>query len=143
MRIRTVHSSVDGTNFDILLEVKDKIVLTNLGILQRGGQVRASGQDWFFFWPKEVVGGNFNGFSSYLKDAYVFEFLIVTAYVFTYRLVWFSETKPNPKLYSSKFDNFTREQFNALPPDAPNRPNLVWMYYYPLYIYLLVAYMYS
>jgi hypothetical protein len=86
MRIRTVHSSVDGTNFDILLEVKDKIVLTNL-----------------------VVGGNFNGFSSYLKDA----------------LVWFSETKPNPKLYSSKFDNFTREQFNALPPDAPNRPNLV------------------
>jgi hypothetical protein len=85
MAIRTVHSSMEGTNFDFILEVKDKIVLTNL-----------------------VVGGNFNGFTSYLKDA----------------LIWFSETKPNFKAYSSKFDNFSREQFNALPQDAPNRPNL-------------------
>ena len=72
MAIRTVHSSVEGTNFDFILEVKDPIVLTNLGIFFQWLRLI-----YFIFDLRKVVGGNFNGFTSYLKDAYVFEVLIV------------------------------------------------------------------
>lgn len=53
-----------------------------------------------------VIGGTDTSFSAPLKDA----------------AIWVSETKIDWKSYSSKFDNFTLEQFESLPADAPNRP---------------------
>jgi len=85
LRIRTTHCSMEGANFDLLIEANDDVVLTNI-----------------------VVGGNYNFFTSYLKDA----------------LVWFYDKKPDWTIYSSKFDDYTRELFDKLPLDAPHRPHL-------------------
>jgi len=83
---RSIHCSKVGANFDLILEAKEGVVLTNM-----------------------FVGGSYkSNCTCFLKDA----------------LVWFSEEKPDWQSYSPGFDNFTIGQFQKLPTDGPNIPDL-------------------